>query len=80
MDNALFTGNARMIRLGKIILYFLENESLLLESDEVAHHNSSDIIELLFGTYKSRKSKNKLCGITPFILFVPAYTEYTEIK
>ena len=34
---------------------------------------SSDIIESTFGIYKSKKSPNKLYGITPFALMIPLY-------
>ena len=39
----------------------------------VAHNNSSDIIESIFGRYKARKSTNKLNGVTPYVLFIPIY-------
>lgn len=32
---------------------------------------SSDIIEFFFGIYKSKKSPNKLYGVTSFVLTIP---------
>lgn len=71
----LFLGNSRMVNLGDSISQFLKKEAMLLGEDITARNNSSDVIESLFGVYKSRKSPNKLNGITPFILFVPIYTQ-----
>ena len=34
---------------------------------------SSDIIESTFGIYKSKKSPNKLYGVTSFVLTIPLY-------
>ena len=70
----LLRGNSRMIRLGESIWRFLTEEEKVL-SPHIAHNNSSDIIESLFGQYKARKSFNKLNGVTPFILFLPIYTQ-----
>lgn len=68
----LFSGNSRMVGLGASIYNFLTDEVKVITTD-IAHNNSSDIIESLFGKYKARKSSNKLNGVTPFILFVPIY-------
>ena len=68
------TGNHRMIKLGYDIINFFNTEVKMLQSNEKAINNSSDIIESVFGTYKARKSPNKLYGVTPFILFIPAHT------
>lgn len=66
----LFTGNRRMIQIGAAITMYLLDETKTMTDNE-SHNNSSDIIESIFGKYKSRKSPNKLHGITPFILFLP---------
>ena len=34
---------------------------------------SSDIIESIFGEYKGRKSPNKLCGVTSYVLVLPLF-------
>ncbi|GHT07923.1 hypothetical protein AGMMS49525_17130 [Bacteroidia bacterium] len=52
----------------------------MLKSDKEVHNNSSDIIESVFGTYKAQKSPNKLHGVTPFILFIPAHTQLLKNK
>ncbi len=75
IEKHLFSGNSRMIHLGNCLTQFLIKEAMLLGEDISAHNNSSDILESLFGVYKARKSPNKLNGITPFILFVPIYTQ-----
>lgn len=76
----LMTGNSRMIQLGCDMLNFLKTEAVLLKSDDDVHNNSSDILESVFGTYKARKSPNKLHGVTPFILFIPAHTQLLKNK
>lgn len=70
----LFNGNPRMIRLGALIYNFLTDQIKVVATD-IAHNNSSDIVESLFGKYKARKSPDKLNGVTPFILFVPIYAK-----
>ena len=48
---------------------------MTIGSNVVSHNNSSGIIESIFGRYKTRKSTNKLNGVTPYILFVPIYVQ-----
>lgn len=78
--NTIALGNSRMIKLACDILLFLEKEATLIKSDKDVHNNSSDIIESVFGAYKARKSPNKLYGITPFVLFIPAQTQLRKNK
>ena len=80
IKKSLISGNSRMMQLGCDILDFLKTEAAILESNDVVHNNSSDIIESVFGTYKARKSPNKLYGVTPFILFIPAQTQLLKAK
>lgn len=80
IEKNLLRGNLRMIELGKCIVEFLRKEMMLLGSNVVAHNNSSDIIESIFGRYKARKSANKLNGVTPYVLFVPIYTRLINEK
>jgi hypothetical protein len=75
VEQSLLLGNSRMIKLGNEIIQFIEKEEALLNLLITAHNNSSDILESLFGTFKARKSPNKLYGITPFILFLPIYAK-----
>lgn len=77
---SLTTGNSRMIQLGCDILNFLNTEATMLEFDQDVLNNSSDIIESVFGTYKARKSPNKLHGVTSFIMFIPAHAQLLKTK
>lgn len=81
IEKYLLRGNLRMIELGECIVEFLRKEVMLIGSNMVvAHNNSSDIIESIFGRYKARKSTNKLNGVTPYILFVPIYARLINEK
>lgn len=71
---SLFNGNLCMIELGECINKFLKDEVKKVSKKLIAHNNSSDILESLFGKYKDRKSSNKLYGVTSHILFIPLYT------
>lgn len=51
--------------------YFEKEEMLLTKSMNIKI--SSDIIESTFGIYKSKKSPNKLYGVTSFALIIPLY-------
>jgi hypothetical protein len=52
----------------------LKEEKQKLPHANTVWHASSDIIESLFGQYKSRKASNPQHGVTPFILFLPILT------
>ncbi len=54
---------------------YLKEEGDKLPSINSVWHASSDIIESLFGTLKSKKATNPLHGVTPFILFLPLMTK-----
>ena len=54
------------------MLEYFENEEKLLTKD-MNINISSDIIESTFGIYKSKKSPNKLYGVTSFALIIPLY-------
>jgi hypothetical protein len=71
VEKTLLSGNTQMIKPGCDIIEFIRKEAALFDLQTIAHHNSSDIFESMFGIFKSRKSPNKLYGITPFILFFP---------
>jgi hypothetical protein len=44
--------------------------------EKTSHRNvSSDILESMFGTFKFRRSKNRLNGITAYVLMLPLLTE-----
>lgn len=70
-------GNTRMVQLGETMIEYLTNEVKLVAIN-ASHNNSSDIIESLFGKYKSRISPNKLYGVTSLILLMPIYTKLNE--
>lgn len=53
---------------------YLTGEKEKLPDANATWHASSDIIESLFGQYKSRKASNPQHGVTPFILFLPILT------
>jgi len=74
LKSGLYKGTQRMIKLGECINMFLLEELTVLKNKEIAHNNSSDVIESLFGKYKERKSPNKLHGVTSHILLLPLYT------
>lgn len=72
-------GNAhyRQVRVGlKMLEYFNREEALLTANMSI--NISSDIIESTFGIYKSKKSPNKLYGITPFVLTIPLYSKVSN--
>lgn len=71
--NVIGNVNNRRAMLGiRMLDYFKKEEALLV--DDVQNDNiSSDIIESDYGIFKSKKSPNKLYGITPFVLLIPLY-------
>ena len=80
IEQHLMVGNSRMVQLGRGLLDFVKTEAAILDSDDAVHNTSTDILESVFGTYKARKSPNKLYGVTPFVLFIPAQTQLSEEK
>lgn len=76
----LFKGNSRMRKLGEAVCAYLQNESKIIKDKNDRHNISSDIIESILGIYKRRKSPNKLLGVTPFILFLPALIQFMRNK
>ena len=72
-------GNAhsRQAKAGLKMLEYFEKEEKLLAKD-MNINISSDIIESTFGIYKSKKSPNKLYGITSFALIIPLYPKITN--
>lgn len=74
--NLLSSGNERMAKLGCKMLSYFEEELKLLKPGDKSHVISSDIIESLFGYYKSRKSPDKQAGITGSALVIPLRTMF----
>jgi len=69
----MYPNNTRLTGLMMKVWSYLKEEVSKLKPNEWAHNLSSDIIESTFGVFKARKSPNKLYGITPFVLFIPAH-------
>jgi hypothetical protein len=65
--------NKRMENVVMLIMNYFRNEIKKLPSSTSCWNASSDIVESIFGVYKSRKSPNLLHGITPFALFLPLH-------
>ena len=61
----------RAMMVGTKMFLYLDEEKKFLKGKDDVHNLSSDIIESTFGIFKSRKSPNKLCGVTSFCLFIP---------
>lgn len=70
--------NGRRARLGMEMIEYFNRQSELLKSDKDIHQISSDIIESDFGFFKSKKSPNKLYGITPLVLILPLYPKVAD--
>jgi len=69
VDKVLMRGNERMLSLGTGMKSFLRREAE--RTGGGAHNNSSDIMESTYGIYKSRKSPNKMYGVTTLALRLP---------
>ena len=71
--NVVGAANNRRASLGlKLLDYFKRLDEVATES-KVTANISSDIIESIFGIYKSKQSPNKLYGITSLALLLPLY-------
>lgn len=66
----IMNGNERQRKVGSYILDYLSREISFIHNAE-SHNASSDTIESTFGIAKSKKSDNKLAGVTPIILIMP---------
>jgi hypothetical protein len=64
--------------LQKKITNYLEEEKKKLPDDKTCWHASSDIIESMFGKFKSQMSTNKLNGVTPSVLKLCILTQFGE--
>lgn len=60
--------NRRTIAVGSKIGLYLIGEAEKIGDKDKAHIISSDIIESVFGWFKTRKPSNKLCGVTASVL------------
>ncbi len=62
------------------IKQYLQKEQEKLPDEKTVWHVSSDIIESLFGAFKSCKADNPLYGVTPFSLVLPLMTKIDPEK
>jgi transposase-like protein len=74
-----FTTKVAPSIIAKIVNYF-EVEKQKLPNSETIWHASSDVIESLFGKYKSTVASNKLNGITPHVLSLCVFTHFEGQK
>lgn len=75
--NIIGNAHCRQAKAGLKMLEYFEKEEKLLTKD-MSINISSDIIESTFGIYKSKKSPNKLYGVTSFALIIPLYPNITN--
>ena len=74
ITHVLGNAHCRQARVGmKMLQYFKREEATL--AGNMSINLSSDIMESAFGIYKSKKSPNKLYGVTSFILTIPLYSK-----
>ena len=74
-----FTGKVPARIITKILTYF-EVEKEKLPNSETIWHASSDVIESLFGKYKTTAASNKLNGVTPHVLSLCVFTHFEGQK
>jgi hypothetical protein len=74
-----FNGKVKPVVIDKIVSYF-KVEKDKLPNCETIWHASSDVIESLFGKYKSTIASNKLNGITPHVLSLCVFTHFEGQK
>lgn len=74
-----FRGCVKATILDKMEAY-LKTEKDKLPNADTIWHASSDIIESLFGKYKSTSASNKLNGITPHVLSLCVLTHFHDDK
>lgn len=74
ITHVLGNAHSRQARAGIGMLEYFKREEATL-TDNMSINLSSDIIESTFGIYKSKKSPNKLYGVTSFVLTIPLYSK-----
>ena len=72
------TKSLREQKVMELIQKYLQETGAKLLNEKSVWNASSDIIESLFGRYKSRKSKNPLHGITSYVMLLPLLTKVDE--
>jgi hypothetical protein len=74
MKRDLFFANERMLKIAEQIVDCPRIETKKLPAQKTCRNASSDVIESVFGLYKSKKTPNPLHGVTPFVLLLPLRT------
>ena len=77
ITHVLGNAHSRQARAGIGMLEYFNREEALLTGN-MSINISSDIIESTFGIYKSKKSPNKLYGVTSFVLTIPLYSKVSN--
>ena len=72
--------NQRIASVGRLMIKYLETEYSKLSDESQRWHISSDIIESMFGTYKGRKSPNKMNGVTKHVFILPLLANIKKMK
>lgn len=68
----------RVSKFCDLVMSYLLQEATKLKDSETTFHASSDMIESIFGTYKFRKAKNSLHGVTSFVFILPLITKLKD--
>ena len=77
ITHVLGNAHSRQARAGIGMLEYFNREEALLTAN-MSINVSSDIIESTFGIYKSKKSPNKLYGVTSFVLRISLYPKVSN--
>jgi hypothetical protein len=73
-DTEMKSKSKNVKRVRESIRQYLEEEKEKLPENTSGWNVSSDILESMFGTFKFRRSKNRLNGITAYVLLLPLLT------
>jgi hypothetical protein len=78
MNRQLHNKGTGIDQVCQSISRYLHGEPAKLTDGKTVWHASGDIMESMFGSYKFKKSKNQLNGITPYVLVLPLLTKMGE--
>ena len=78
MDEILTVKSRRVDLFKESVKKYMMEEYKKIPSQDCIWNASSDIIESLFGTYKSRRSPNSLNGVMPYVFLLPLLTTINE--
>ena len=71
---------SRLEKLTQKVSQYLSKERIKIPDALTIWHASSDVIESLFGKYKSCKADNPLYGVTPLVLSLCVHTHWDDDK